>query len=119
MEMFVAVAGEEEASDIDGRSTSRTVILGVDGNTISSICEGCSPSPPVVVVTAGLLPLTFLDEAAEFVALLLALPNQCGKPCLKLNPPGGNRSSSVALTVSVVSAEPVVNVYVVNGTSNG
>ena len=45
-------------------------------------------------------PLTFLEEATEGVILFSALPNQCENPCLKLKPPGGRRSSSVALTVS-------------------
>jgi hypothetical protein len=49
---------------------------------------------------------------------LRARPNQSGKPCRKLNPPGGSRSSSVALTVSVCE-EPVVEVYVVSGVSSG
>lgn len=48
-------------------------------------------------------PLTSRDVGADF----RARPNQCGKPCRRLKPPGGRRSSSVALTVSV-SEEPVV-----------
>lgn len=117
-------AGEDDSDANDG-STSRVDFLGVDGCTVSPDSDDSSPPlsfPGVVfaaVLGAALFPLTFLDDAAEFVALFLALPNQCGKPCLRLNPPGGSLSSSVALTVSVVSADPVVKVYVVNGTSSG
>lgn len=49
----------------------------------------------------------FLDDAPEETILFCALPNQKGKPCLKLNPPGGSLSSSVALTVSELK-DPVV-----------
>ena len=62
----------------------------------------------IVVVGTRLLtpdPLTL----RELVADLCARPNHCGKPCRRLKPPGGRRSSSVALTVSV-SEEPVVYV---------
>jgi len=53
------------------------------------------------------VPLTILDDTVEEVALLCVLRNQCGKPCLRLKPPGGRRSSSVALTVSKLE-DPVV-----------
>ena len=52
-------------------------------------------------------PLVFLEEAPEEPALVWARLNQLGNPCLKLNPPGGSLSSSVALTVSELD-EPVV-----------
>lgn len=51
--------------------------------------------------------IDFLDDASEEIILFRDLPNQKGKPCLKLNPPGGNLSSSVALTVSELG-DPVV-----------
>ena len=63
-------------------------------------------------------PLTFLDEADEEGALFSARPNQCGNPWLKLKPPGGRRSSSVALTVSELN-DPVLYVYVVKGVTSG
>jgi len=44
-----------------------------------------------------------------FAALRLARPNQAGKPCRRLKPPGGNLSSSVALTVP----EPWISVVYV------
>lgn len=122
-ERFV-VAGEDDI-EVNEESTSCVDFLGVDGCTVSSDSDDSSPSlsfpdgVSVKALGAGLFPLTFLDDAAEFAALFFALPNQCGKPCLKLNPPGGSLSSSVALTVSVASSDPVVNVYVVSGTSNG
>lgn len=53
--------------------------------------------------------LAFLELVAEDVALFCERPNQCGKPCLRLKPPGGSRSSSVALTVSELE-DPVVYV---------
>ena len=59
-------------------------------------------------------PLTSRELAADG----RARPNHCGKPCRRLKPPGGSRSSSVALTVSV-SEDPVVYVYVVSGVSSG
>jgi len=62
-----------------------------------------------MALSAVSAPLTFRDVVAELGALRLARPNQCGKPCRRLKPPGGNRSSSVALTVSV-SVLPVLNV---------
>lgn len=49
---------------------------------------------------------------------LLPRPNQLGKPCLKLKPPGGRRSSSVALTVPP-SCMSVVYMYVERGVING
>jgi hypothetical protein len=49
----------------------------------------------------------FIDDALEETMLCCALPNQDGNPCLKLNPPGGNLSSSVALTVSELK-DPVL-----------
>lgn len=45
-------------------------------------------------------PLTILEMTFEEETLFSALPNQCGNPSLRLKPPGGRRSSSVALTVS-------------------
>lgn len=62
--------------------------------------------------------LTFLELVAEDVTLFCDRPNQCGNPCLRLKPPGGSRSSSVALTVSELE-DPVVYVYVVNGATSG
>lgn len=50
--------------------------------------------------------------------LLLPRPNQPGKPCLRLKPPGGSRSSSVALTVPP-SCISVVYMYVVRGVMSG
>lgn len=70
-----------------------------------------------VLLWAGLPtpdPLTLRELAAD----RRARPNHCGNPCRRLNPPGGSRSSSVALTVSV-SDDPVVYVYVVNGVRSG
>jgi hypothetical protein len=55
----------------------------------------------------GIVPLAFLDDIADPGSFLWARPNQFGKPCLRLNPPGGSLSSSVALTVSA-SEDPVV-----------
>ena len=49
----------------------------------------------------------FPDDVPEETTFFCALPNQEGKPCLKLKPPGGNLSSSVALTVSELK-DPVV-----------
>lgn len=57
----------------------------------------------------GCASLTFLELVAENLALFCDLPNQCGNPCLRLKPPGGSRSSSVALTVSELE-DPVVYV---------
>lgn len=57
----------------------------------------------------------------SFVALCLPLlprPNQLGKPCLRLKPPGGRRSSSVALTVPP-SCISVVYMYVERGVIKG
>ena len=67
------------------------------------------PRTPEVTLESERIGSTFEDAltSREFGTDLRALPNQCGKPCRKLNPPGGSRSSSVALTVSV-SADPVV-----------
>ena len=62
--------------------------------------------------------LTCLEFDSEVLALLWDRPNQWGKPCRRLNPPGRSRSSSVALTVSELE-EPVVYVYVVNGATKG
>lgn len=53
-------------------------------------------------------PLAFLEDAFDEAPLPFCfLPNQCGNPCLRLNPPGGNLSSSDALTVSEFD-DPVV-----------
>lgn len=52
------------------------------------------------------------------VCLLLPRPNQPGNPCRKLKPPGGRRSSSVALTVPP-SCMSVVYIYVVSGAMRG
>ena len=49
------------------------------------------PSSPESVVLPALLPLKFLFSLR---------PNQSGNPCLRLKPPGGSLSSSVALTGS-------------------
>ena len=62
--------------------------------------------------------LTFLELGSEVLVLLWDRPNQWGNPCRRLKPPGGSRSSSVALTVSELE-EPVVYVYVVNGATKG
>ena len=62
--------------------------------------------------------LTFLELAVEDWALFCDRPNQYGNPCLRLKPPGGSRSSSVALTVSELE-DPVVYVYAVNGATRG
>ena len=72
----------------------------------------------LAAATRLLCTLSALDDAVDAISLLLALPNQCGNPWRRLNPPGGKRSSSVALTGSSVEA-PVLNVYVVRGTING
>lgn len=64
--------------------------------------EGVWPCE-ILAVVADPDPLTSRELGTD----RLARPNQCGKPCRRLNPPGGKRSSSVALTVSV-SEEPVV-----------
>lgn len=53
--------------------------------------------------------LTFLEVVTEDLGLLCDRPNQYGNPCLRLKPPGGRRSSSVALTVSELE-DPVVYV---------
>src|ERR1700712_3428408 len=63
----------------------------------------------------GLLLSGIVAEAAD---PCLDCMNHCGKPCLRLNPPGGSLSWSEALTVSVSEAL-VVYVYVVKGVSNG
>jgi hypothetical protein len=52
------------------------------------------------------------------MVFLLARPNQFGKPWRRLNPPGGRRSSSVALTVPL-SCISVVYINVVNGVISG
>lgn len=51
--------------------------------------------------------LAFLEDNVDEAVLFSALPNQWGNPCRRLNPPGGNLSSSVALTVSELR-DPVV-----------
>ena len=53
--------------------------------------------------------LTLLEPIAEDLVFFCDRPNQCGNPCLRLKPPGGSRSSSVALTVSEPD-DPVVYV---------
>jgi hypothetical protein len=53
-----------------------------------------------------------------FATILLARPNQLGKPWRRLKPPGGRRSSSVALTVPL-SCMSVVYMNVVNGVISG
>lgn len=80
-----------------------------------------SGSPTPVLVPDGApsdCPLTVRLDFPDGMPFRLALPNQCGNPCRRLNPPGGSRSSSVALTGSSL-AEPVLKVYVVRGTIKG
>jgi hypothetical protein len=81
-----------------------------------------APEPPDAVLALEtvpiVFPLTFRDDLPEARPLLFALPNQCGNPWRRLNPPGGSRSSSVALTGSSL-VELVLNVYVVSGTISG
>lgn len=98
-------------------SSTRTMVVswtGVAAALVFSVARrplsGVSPCAGVPVPD----PLT----VREFAGDLRERPNQCGNPWRRLKPPGGNRSSSVALTVSV-SEEPVVYVYVVNGVSSG
>jgi hypothetical protein len=90
-------------SGVDGAAGSLTPTLSPSATGLLLVFAASAPASPEP------LPLTFLDEAAEFVAVLCALPNQCGKPCRRLNPPGGNLSSSVALTGSSFE-DPVVKV---------
>lgn len=53
-------------------------------------------------------PLAYLEDAIDEAPLPFCfLPNQCGNPCLRLNPPGSSLSSSNALTVSEFD-DPVV-----------
>ena len=77
---------------------------------LETSCSFC-PCPSCV-------PLTVLDEIVDEAILFSALSNQCGNPCLRLKPPGGRRSSSVALTVSELE-DPVLYVYVVKGVISG
>lgn len=65
------------------------------------------PEHALVLFASSSHGLNFLDDAPEETMLFCALPNQKGKPCLKLNPPGGSLSSSNALTVSELR-DPVV-----------
>jgi hypothetical protein len=59
------------------------------------------------------------SESITCRAVLPLRPNHLGKPSRRLNPPGGNLSSSLALTVSLASFALVENVYVVKGTRSG
>lgn len=85
--------------------------------SVGRLSPSLDPACLGVLLRTGLAtpdPLTLREVAAD----LRARPNHCGNPWRRLNPPGGSRSSSVALTVSV-SEEPVVYVYVVRGVSSG
>lgn len=111
--------GEETSPSLPAENVSASppavaVVVGADPALPSSLPVFVVEDPSLV----ALLPLTLRDDDREGSALFRLRPNQWGNPCRKLNPPGGRRPSSVALTVSV-SEEPVVNVYVVSGTIRG
>lgn len=88
-------------------------------DALPSVAGPLGAFPASVDAVPVLGPLTFRDDFPDATPLRrLALPNQWGNPWRRLNPPGGSRSSSVALTGSSL-AELVLNVYVVRGTING
>ncbi|KAH0566466.1 hypothetical protein GP486_000136 [Trichoglossum hirsutum] len=102
----------DDPPDIDGDTGETADPIGVAGSV------GRLFPPATSVFLLRIAPLAFLDEAAEPGSFPWVRPNQPGKPCLRLKPPGGSLLSSVALTVSV-SEDPVVYVYVVNGVRSG
>lgn len=71
------------------------------------LCKLCLLATGEELLGPSCEPLGFLEDNVEEAALFSALPNQWGNPYRKLNPPGGNLSSSVALTVSELK-DPVV-----------
>ncbi len=108
-----ACGGVDVLEDVEGDCgpCEDILVLGMPGiGTLGASCS-CGPAPSND-------PLTFLEDTVEEGTLLSALLNQCGKRCLRLKPPGGRRSSSVALTVSEFE-DPVLYVYVVKGVTSG
>lgn len=71
------------------------------------LCRLCLLATGEVSLRLSCEPLAFLEENVDEAALFSALLNQWGNPNRKLNPPGGNLSSSAALTVSEIR-DPVV-----------
>lgn len=73
----------------------------VDGDDAAilefGVLELLSPPPPRTLEFLG--GVCIVEVCPVICLVLLPRPNQAGKPCLRLNPPGGRRSSSVALTV--------------------
>lgn len=73
------------------------------------LCRPCLLASGEELLCPSCEPLTFLEDNVDEAVLFSDLPNQWGNAYRRLNPPGGNLSSSVALTVSELR-DPVVYV---------